>query len=548
MRQIYFILFLFFLSAFANTVLAQCSMISLTAEEKSSQADVVFDGKVLAKKCFYDTFGNISTSNTIQVTETKSGNEVAHIIEVITPGGVMEDKAQIHFPGLNLQVGEQGTFYCTEKSNKYFPVALSQGFVPFEVVEQKSSAVQIETITPLTITGGTQDEITINGTGFGNIQGSGTVSFRNADNGGAGWVTIPLGSHYTLWTNTMIKMLIPTYTQSGATVAGSGNIKVTTSSGESVQSPQQLNIRYALSELVYNSQIGKISLAAVDNSGGYILKMSSLFSQNTEAKDALKRAMTTWRCNTGVNVSLDSVNYLHGITSYSDGYGSISFDEQGLLPAGALATTVISLSSCNNEGLINWQLSEVDIIFGSSALWHTGSGQPYANHFDFESVALHELGHMHLEQHNNNTSSVMYYRLNSGESKRNLFNDSGLDGGIEVMQNSINPGYSCSSFENIVPLHGNNCSLVGIDDNQKTTENSVTVFPNPSQGNFTLNWNDFTKGAIQINIHNQLGELVLLRRFINQNSASFNLPLAAGMYFIELSGDEKVITRKISIQ
>lgn len=523
-------------------------MVALSAEEKFAQADVVFDGKVLSKKSFYNESGNISTSNIIQVVTKKSGNNIPLLIEIITPGGVMEDKAQIHFPGLNLQVGEQGTFYCIEKNGKYFPVALSQGFVPYEVIEEKSSAAQIFAITPLMITAGTQNEITITGSNFGSSQGNGTVSFRNADNGGASWVTIPYGPHYTLWNDTMIKMLIPTYTQNGVTVAGSGNIKVSTSSGESVQSAQQLNIRYALSELVYNSQIGKIALAAADISGGYTMKMSSLFSQNIQAINALKRAMTTWRCNTGINISLDTLNYLHGITAYNDGYSSISFDEQGLLPGGALSTTVISVSACNNEGIINWQLTEVDMIFSSSALWNTGGGQPFTNYYDFESVALHEFGHMHLEQHNNNESSVMYYLINSGETKRNLFNDSGLDGGIEVMQNSVNPGYSCNSFENIVPLNGNNCSLVGIENVETIAENSVTVFPNPSQGNFRLNWNDLFKDNVQVNIYNQIGELVLSNTFTNQNSASFNLPLAAGMYFIELLSEEKIISRKISIQ
>ncbi len=523
-------------------------MVTLSVEEKSAQSDLIFDGKVLAKNCFYNESGNISTSNTIQVVSLKSGNDIPLLIEIITPGGVMEDKAQIHFPGLSLQIGEQGTFYCTQKNGKYFPVALSQGFVPVETTEEKSTVAEISAVTPLNITAGTQDEITITGSDFGSIQGDGTVSFRNADNGGAGWVSIPPGPHYTLWTNTMIKMLIPTYTQNGVSVAGSGNVKVSTATGETALSPQQLNIHYALSELVFNNQIGRIALAASDSSGGYMMKMSSLFTQNTQAMHAFKKAMTSWRCNTGINISLDTVNYLHGITSYNDGHSSVSFDEQGLLPGGALATTVISVSACYNEGIVNWQLSEVDMIFSSSALWNTGVGQPFANYYDFESVALHEFGHLHLEQHNNNPLSVMYYLINSGETKRTLFNDSGLDGGIEVMQNSINPGFSCSNFENIVPLNNNNCSLVGIDDNEATSENNVVIYPNPSQGNFTLNWNDFTRGPVQVSIYNQIGGLVLSNSFSNQNSASFNLHLAAGMYYIEFQSEENTTTRKLTIQ
>lgn len=547
-RQIYFILFFFFSGVAANTISAQCSMVLLNNEEKFAQADAIFEGKVIDQFCYTDAAGNIQTLNKVEVRSVLKGTAVNTIIQIQTPGGVLADRAQLYFPGLNLQVGEQGLFYCTEKDGNYFPVALSQGFVPYEQVTEKSSAVQISGISPLNITAGTQDEITITGSDFGNTQGTGSVSFRNADNGGAGWVTIAPGPHYTMWSNNMIKMLIPTYTQNGIKVAGSGNVKVTTASGETVQSAQQLNIQYALSELVYNNQIGKISLAGVDVNGGYTMEMSSLFAQNEGATSALKRAMTTWRCNTGINLSLDTINYLHAIPAFNDGLSSISFDEQGLLPSGALATTVISVSACSNEGVMNWQLSEVDMVYSSSALWHMGSGQPFINYFDFESVALHELGHLHLEQHNNNTASVMYYRLNSGEIKRHLFNDSGLDGGIEVMQNSINPGYTCSNYPHITPLNGGNCSLVGIDDNSFAEEEQVTIFPNPTQGVFTINWNEFAKQCVQLVIHNQMGELVYSQVFANSNSAVIELPVAAGMYMLELRSESTSLTRKICIQ
>lgn len=523
-------------------------MFSLNAEEKSAKADVIFEGTVIDQFCYTDDAGNIHTINTVEVSSIIKGTAIPDLLQVHTPGGVTADRAQLYFPGLNLQVGEAGLFYCTEKNGTYFPVALSQGFIPYEKVSEKSSSVQISTITPANITAGTQDEITITGSDFGNTQGTGTVSFRNADNGGSGWVTIAPGPHYTMWSNNMIKMLIPTYTQNGIKVAGSGNIKVTTASGETVQSAQQVNIHYALSELVYNNQIGKISLAGINNNGGYTIQMSSLFAQNDQVTRSLKKAMTTWRCNTGINISLDTLNYLHAVPTFNDGLSSISFDEQGLLPAGALATTVISVSACSNEGVMNWQLSEVDMIYSSSALWHTGEGQPYTNYFDFETIALHEFGHMHLEQHNNNPTSVMYYLINSGETKRTLFNDSGLDGGIEVMQNSINPGYNCGNYSHITPLNNTNCSLVGIEDDESIAPELVTIFPNPSSGVFTINWNEKIKADVQLIIYNQIGELIYSQNFTTGRSTVINLPLSAGIYMLELRSEGKSITRKIAIQ
>lgn len=546
-RQIYFILFLLFLSGTTSDAFAQCSLHSMSSNEKSVIAEFIFSGKVVSKECYYDADGNIFTSNKVEVIENHGTRNLQNIVEVITPGGVMADNAQLYFPGLTLHPGEKGKFFCIQKDKKLVPVGLTQGFEPFEAISEKSSSTDIYNISPLNIVAGAQNEIIISGYNFGTQQGNGTVSFRNADNGGASWVSIPPGPHYLSWTNSEIRMKLPTYTANGIAVAGSGKVKVNTPTGESVTSGQEIQVSYALNELVYNNQIGRISLAGVNN-GGYLLQMNPLLAQNTGAKNGLLRALNTWRCNTGVNVFADTDNNFTGTPSYNDGINSVSFDEQGLLPSGALALTVVSVSACANEGVVNWQLREVDLVFNSSALWWTELAPPPPAYFDFESVALHELGHFHLMQHNNNSASSMYFRLNAGEMKRNLIPESGIEGGNTIMQFSVDPNYSCVNYEHITPVGPEACSAVGVEESGDITQDELSVFPNPSDGTFNLFLNVFGNKNKELRIYNSLGELVMVK----QLSATGNMEVfsvsVSGIYFLEVVSETKKLTRKIVVR
>lgn len=547
MRQIYLIPVFVFCAGVENPAQSQCTTIKLSDEEKAAKSDFVFEGRVIGKYSFYDSNRNIQTSNGVEVYRNIGKKTLPAYIEVITPGGIIEDEAQLYFPGLNLQTGERGIFYCTEKEGKYYPFGLAQGFVPIDNFETKASDGEVYNISPLNNTAGTQDEITITGFGFGYTQGSGTVSFRNADNGGTGWVSIPPGPHYISWSNTTIKMLIPTYTQNGIAVSGSGDVKITTAESGTITSTQQINIHYAHNELVYNNQIGKVTLADRNGEGGYTMKLSSLIAQNEGVLQSLKKAVSTWRCGTGVNVDLDVVDVMTTPPNFNDGISSISFDELGMLPAGALATTIIYVTACHNEGITNWQLREADIIFSTSANWYTGTDNPNSIQYDFESVALHEFGHFHLQQHNNNPNSVMYYNLTTGQVKRSLLYDSALDGGIALMQKSINAGYLCNSNPHITPLGIDNCSIVGVDESAVSANEIFSVYPNPSNGNLTLIFNNSTENK-RINIYNTVGELVWSQETGRQNIFNFTLPFSQGVYLLELQTEKNSHTRKLILQ
>ncbi len=86
-------------------------------------------------------------------------------------------------------------------------------------------------------------------------------------------------------------------------------------------------------------------------------------------------------------------------------------------------------------------------------------------------------------------------------------------------------------------------STLGIIDNQSI--NYVSVFPNPSNGEFTI---DNVIPNSQISVVNSLGQIVLNAESVN-SKYTFNSNLNPGVYFIKLSnGRKQYATRKLIIK
>ena len=79
------------------------------------------------------------------------------------------------------------------------------------------------------------------------MQGSSTVQFLNADNGGISRVR-PLDSDYLGWTDTQIRVRVPSVTVEGSP-AGSGLVAVVDGGGAVSFSSAALTISYAITNL-----------------------------------------------------------------------------------------------------------------------------------------------------------------------------------------------------------------------------------------------------------------------------------------------------------
>jgi hypothetical protein len=77
------------------------------------------------------------------------------------------------------------------------------------------------------------------------------------------------------------------------------------------------------------------------------------------------------------------------------------------------------------------------------------------------------------------------------------------------------------------------------------TAASVSIAPNPSQGNFTIqNIGDYT----ELQIINSLGQEVYAAEINGASALAVDLSERRGVYFAKLSGNGKAITRRVIIK
>jgi len=274
---------------------------------------------------------------------------------------------------------------------------------------------------PSTISAGTGSVLTITGSGFGAAQGK--VGFRNSDVGGGAFFDA-LDSQVLSWNDNSITVEVPVIGSNNNAIngtAGTGVIRVTDANGSSINSTGILTISYAEINVSGDFGTGLRSYKTQhhdDNlSGGYTWIMENDFFNETThvgAPDAFFSAFDNWRCETGVNWELS--NLFTDTSTATTEENIITFDTDGTsneLPAGTIGTCTYSFSGSNCTSGIVWIVTDLDIVFDRETNWYFGTGD-IAGKIDFETVALHELGHAHQLGHVINTANVMHFNLTSG--------------------------------------------------------------------------------------------------------------------------------------
>jgi len=97
--------------------------------------------------------------------------------------------------------------------------------------------------------------------------------------------------------------------------------------------------------------------------------------------------------------------------------------------------------------------------------------------------------------------------------------------------------------------------ITGIED-EFIADNKINVFPNPNNGNFSININGLNADKLNVIIINQLGEIIIEKILniseINNNTLSFselNNPLAQGVYLIKITDYQNLfLSRKLVVQ
>jgi len=474
---------------FSNYVLiSQGMMVNTSLEIRIENSFYVIEGVVIDKNSTWDAdFKSIYTINEILILNKVKGIISSDTIEIITPGGIVDNEKIEVYPALKLYRNDAGLFILNkiniklekEKNNfqKFKPEYSKLSFIKYNlddlsafddyniyqdierdiygklismglkfennlnyIIEQKMrlrspNTVSISSFSPPTITAGTQSELTIYGSGFGSSQGNGKVEFRNSDNGGSGYMG-PISSEYVSWSNTQIKVKVP----SGA---GTGDIRVTDDSGSSDVSSTDLQVTYNLTNITYNGEKYRPNLVDADNSGGIEFEFYTDFYNDADAMGAFGRALDSWRCSDGTGVYFEDGGSSNTDEAADDDVNIVRFDNDDELPAGVLGRTKVYYSGCGSGGVVDlWFVPEIDMVFndnggGGGHPWNfdEADGSTAYNEYDFESVAVHELGHGQQLGHVIDASQVMHYSIANGQEKRSLSSDD-LDAGNDVLDYS----------------------------------------------------------------------------------------------------------------
>jgi PKD repeat protein len=510
MKKIYFVIVAMVILLSGNSF-SQCSLYPVSLTSKINNSSLIVEGKVISKKSFWNAERNyIRTSNVINVTQVIKGNLNSTFIEIITEGGEVEMDKQVVDPSLQLAMNDEGIFtlnsfnHSSQFGHPVFQVySDQQGFYKFDVKNNTasvpfktyntinnlynefelllgidipdfspaavnkfsslSSVAAVTGISPLTISAGTSSVLTITGSGFGATQGASIVEFRNADDGGATFIQ-PHLSQYVSWSNTQIQVQVPTRssaTLTGNGTAGTGQVRVTV--GSSTLSAQTLTVDYGeLNVLVTNTlaaqQVFNTRHVDLNTMNGITWQMFTSFNSNSAAKTAFLSAFQTWRCNTNINWLIGTTVTTNTIAF--DGVNVIRFDVGSELPVGVLGRCTSYFSACSLGPNIYVYVSELDICFDdpatSAITWNFGPALATGGQYDFESVAVHELGHGHQLSHVINTNDVMHYSIAGGQNKRTLI-AADITAGNDVMSRNTSAGI-CGKG-NILPITASLCSV-----------------------------------------------------------------------------------------
>ncbi len=504
---------------------AQCMLSPVLLNQRILQSSHIIEGKVIDQKSFWDpSHSNIYTSSLIEVYKTFKST-VPVYVEVVTEGGIVGNDKSVVEPSLQLSIGDVGVFTLNSNSlpNQfgkpvYEAFASAQGFIRYNVQEnladepfrkynnlstslyaeiqqhtqQNYSVVKnvnpflvpiagnnsvqgvsaIVSFSPTTITAGTFSVLTINGSGFGATQGTSFVEFKRADDGGATFCRPDVLS-YVSWSDSQIQVKVTT-TGAGTvnSTPGTGVIRVdvggvkSTSTGTLTIPYSHLNVysNGSAPTTIYNTRhVNK-------QAGGYTWQMYTGFDSNASAKASFLRAFQSWRCGTYINWTTGTTTTVN--VAANDGVNIIRFDVGSELPSGVLGRCTNWFSGCGSQPNQTWFVNELDIVFDDATTWNYGPGAPTFSQYDFESVAVHELGHGHELGHVINSSEIMNYSISNGQQKRTLSTND-LAGGNAIMTRNLSGGACAISA--MTALTASNCALGA--PTASFTSNKTTVCP-----------------------------------------------------------------------
>jgi PKD repeat protein len=449
---------------------ATCPLIPVSLNDRIQESSLVIEATVISQTSYFNSKENfIYTAHELEVHKLYKGQLSSQRIIMLTEGGIVGNRMLSVQPVLETNIGQSGVFFLSPNTSWENPATETQtfysktgplGFIYYNAEKteafdllQSYGAIQtvflpklkaltgkeqivgqinpapsanlrrstpvIGSFSPNTIPAGTREVLTIKGSNFGTSRGSGQVSFRNPDDGGSTF-TPALETDYLSWSDTQITLLVKRQAGTGRFRVKNNDGNETTSSTNITIPWAHLNVVFAQPPLVPEQRSYEIRHRELNNSGGITWTWSQTFRNNQAAVNSFIRALESWRCNTGIN--WDTLGSINNDTNLRDNKSMVFFD-RGWLPSSTLGVCYSWYNGCfgnPNPANMEWYVDELDIVFRRTVNWEYGPANAAGGKTDFESVALHELGHGHQLGHVINTSNVMHFSIGANTNKRVL--------------------------------------------------------------------------------------------------------------------------------
>ena len=121
-------------------------------------------------------------------------------------------------------------------------------------------------------------------------------------------------------------------------------------------------------------------------------------------------------------------------------------------------------------------------------------------------------------------------------------------GGINLYSASGDPTADCEYYVDDIMLVETTASGAGINETELVP--SMVVLPNPSKGNFVLNYDDMSMENATVTLVDVLGKTIYSKKMniVGNASLAFDLNLRNGVYFVSVSNAHSKLTKKIIVK
>ncbi|MGB5419425.1 T9SS type A sorting domain-containing protein, partial [Algibacter sp.] len=276
-------------------------------------------------------------------------------------------------------------------------------------------------------------------------------------------------------------------------------------------------------------------------------KMQTQFfddSEHPDAKAAFVRAFDSWRCETRVNWEIGGTATATDVNG-ADNEHVIRFDNGFELEAGVLGTCYSQYVGrlCSDE--VIWSVTDLDIVFDSETSWYFGTGTFDDGEYDFETVALHELGHGLQLGHVINSDNVMHYTILKNTTNTILDSNS-IDVANDVQSRSSTNQICGFPVLNLTTDYAGDCTLEVESINM---ENGIDLFPIPAKKEFFIK-NISSEKIERVVMFDVSGRLISEIDVSNTpTTKSINLEnTSKGMYFVNIHSNNHFITKKLIVE